>query len=80
MPGVIFVGHSRSRACWHYFEEFGCQGEPIKPKLMGRHLIAAGLKPGPEFGPKLKVAYEAQLDDDSLGVDHLLEIALNLEL
>ncbi len=77
-PEILFEGHSRSRACWKYFVEFGCQGEPIKPKLMGRHLIDAGLKPGPEFGKILKVAYEAQLDDDSLDVEQLLKLALEV--
>ncbi len=38
-------------------------GEEIKPILMGRHLIKLGMKPGPEFGPILKAAFEAQLDN-----------------
>jgi tRNA nucleotidyltransferase (CCA-adding enzyme) len=33
-----------------------------KPLLMGRHLIALGMKPGPPFGPILKEAFEAQLE------------------
>ena len=33
-----------------------------KPLVMGRDLIALGMKPGPEFGRMLKAAYEAQLD------------------
>lgn len=32
------------------------------PIVMGRHLIGAGLKPGPGFGGILKAAYDAQLD------------------
>lgn len=32
------------------------------PLLMGRDLIARGMKPGPEFGKILKESYEAQLD------------------
>ena len=32
------------------------------PIVMGRHLIDAGLKPGPGFGDVLKAAYDAQLD------------------
>jgi len=75
-PEVLTEGHARSWACWKRFEELGCQGEPIKPKLLGRHLIEAGMQPGPEFGPKLKRAYEAQLDDDTLELERLLEIAL----
>ena len=33
-----------------------------KPLVMGRDLIALGMKPGVEFGKILKAAYEAQLD------------------
>ena len=33
-----------------------------KPLVMGRHLLALGMKPGPELGRLLKDAYEAQLD------------------
>jgi tRNA nucleotidyltransferase (CCA-adding enzyme) len=33
-----------------------------KPIVLGRHLIAAGLKPGPGFTPLIDAAFEAQLD------------------
>jgi tRNA nucleotidyltransferase (CCA-adding enzyme) len=33
-----------------------------RPILLGRHLIACGLKPGPEFKKLLETAFEAQLD------------------
>lgn len=33
-----------------------------KPILLGRHLLAAGWKPGPQFSPMLQAAFEAQLD------------------
>jgi tRNA nucleotidyltransferase (CCA-adding enzyme) len=33
-----------------------------KPIILGRHLIAMGRKPGPEFKPLLDAAFEAQLD------------------
>lgn len=33
-----------------------------KPILLGRHLIAHGMKPGPEFKPILDKCFEAQLD------------------
>ncbi|MGH0031619.1 MAG: CCA tRNA nucleotidyltransferase [Myxococcota bacterium] len=33
-----------------------------EPLLQGRHLVELGLAPGPDFGPLLEAAYEAQLD------------------
>ena len=33
-----------------------------QPLLLGRHLIARGMKPGPAFGVLLKEAFEAQLE------------------
>ncbi|HJU05692.1 MAG TPA: HD domain-containing protein [Nitrospiraceae bacterium] len=33
-----------------------------RPILLGRHLIALGIPPGPRMGQMLKMAYEAQLD------------------
>jgi tRNA nucleotidyltransferase (CCA-adding enzyme) len=34
------------------------------PILQGRHLIAAGMQPGPDFGPLLRRAFEAQIDGE----------------
>lgn len=34
----------------------------VKPFVMGRHLIAFGMDPGPHFGPILRGAFEAQID------------------
>lgn len=46
-----------------------------KPLLLGRHLIALGLKPGPRFQPLLDAAFEAQLDgafaDEASGAEWL---------
>jgi tRNA nucleotidyltransferase (CCA-adding enzyme) len=46
-----------------------------KPIILGRHLIALGRKPGPEFKAVLAVAFEAQLDgafsDEAGGVEWL---------
>ena len=46
-----------------------------KPLLLGRHLIAAGLSPSPEFSKILAAAYEAQLDgefsDEAGAVEYL---------
>lgn len=43
-------------------EELQVQAQAPKPILMGRHLLALGLKPGKEFGAILARAYEAQLE------------------
>jgi tRNA nucleotidyltransferase (CCA-adding enzyme) len=40
----------------------GVEHEPPKPLLMGRHLLAMGLSPGPQIGEILKQVYEKQLD------------------
>jgi tRNA nucleotidyltransferase (CCA-adding enzyme) len=40
------------------------QASPPKPLLLGRHLIEAGLAPGPGFGPILRAAFEAQLEGE----------------
>jgi tRNA nucleotidyltransferase (CCA-adding enzyme) len=51
-----------------------------KPILLGRHLIAVGLKPGPEFSPILEAAFEAQLDGafaDEAGALAWLELRLH---
>lgn len=44
-----------------------------KPIVLGRHLIALGVKPGPHFKPALDAAFESQLDgaffDEAGGVE-----------
>ena len=50
-----------------------------RPLLLGRHLIAAGLKPGPTFAPLLQEAFEAQLDGhfaDAAGAGRWLDLRL----
>ncbi len=38
--------------------------EPVKPIVMGRHLIAMGHKPGPKFGKVLAQVFEAQIEGE----------------
>ncbi len=38
------------------------ENEAPRPILLGRHLIAEGLRPGPQFKPILDALFEAQLD------------------
>ena len=40
----------------------GVQHRPPEPILLGRHLLALGLKPGPRVGEILKAIYEQQMD------------------
>jgi tRNA nucleotidyltransferase (CCA-adding enzyme) len=40
----------------------GVEHEAPKPLLLGRHLLALGLKPGPQVGIILRQVYERQLD------------------
>ena len=40
----------------------GVEHEPPAPLLLGRHLLAEGLSPGPGIGRILKAVYEQQLD------------------
>lgn len=49
--------------------ELQVQATAPKPILMGRHLIEAGLHPGPEFGVVLNAAFEAQLEGNFLDLE-----------
>ena len=40
----------------------GVQHRPPEPLLLGRHLLAMGLEPGPKVGQILRIVYEQQLD------------------
>ena len=66
--------HEYSQNCFNRFDDLG--PEPVKAILMGRHLVAAGHKPGPSFKIALDAAYDQQLDNDSLTQEELLVIAV----
>ncbi len=44
--------------------ELAVQQAPPAPVLMGRHLVQAGVAPGPRLGELLRAAYDAQLDGE----------------
>ena len=44
--------------------ELGVDRSPPKPLLLGRHLLALGMQPGPDMGALLKEVYEKQLDGE----------------
>lgn len=53
--------------------------ERPRPIVMGRHLIdVLGLEPGPEFGPLLQAAFDAQVDGTINNLDEGLELIRGL--
>jgi tRNA nucleotidyltransferase (CCA-adding enzyme) len=53
----------------------GVEHEPPRPILLGRHLLALGLKPGPRVGEVLRQIYERQLDGSVTTVEEGIEAA-----
>jgi tRNA nucleotidyltransferase (CCA-adding enzyme) len=47
----------------------GVEHRPPAPLVMGRHVIALGVQPGPRVGELLKQVYEKQLDGDIASTD-----------
>jgi tRNA nucleotidyltransferase (CCA-adding enzyme) len=56
----------------------GVQHRPPAPMLLGRHLIALGLRPGPRVGEILKAVYEQQMDGSVRDLDEAIEAAKRL--
>jgi tRNA nucleotidyltransferase (CCA-adding enzyme) len=55
--------------------ELGVQNAPPKPVLLGRHLLAIGMSPGPKVGEILRLVYERQLDGAVTTVEEGLALA-----
>ena len=53
----------------------GVQHRPPEPILLGRHLLALGLKPGPRVGEILKAVYEQQMDGQVANLDEAIAAA-----
>ncbi len=56
----------------------GVEHQPPAPLLLGRHLLALGLTPGPRVGEVLQQVYERQLDGTVRTVDEGIEEAKRL--
>ena len=56
----------------------GVEHEPAEPLLQGRHLLDAGVEPGPEMGRLLKRVYELQLDGEVTTREQALSAALRI--
>lgn len=54
---LALIGRLQARAI-----ELALQSSGPKPIVLGRHLIAMGMKPGPDFRPLLDAAFEAQIE------------------
>jgi tRNA nucleotidyltransferase (CCA-adding enzyme) len=53
----------------------GVQHAPPPPLVLGRHLLALGMTPGPRIGEILKAIYEQQLDGKIATTDEGIEVA-----
>jgi tRNA nucleotidyltransferase (CCA-adding enzyme) len=53
----------------------GVQHRPPEPILLGRHLLALGLTPGPRVGEILKAVYELQMDGAVTTLEQAIEAA-----
>jgi tRNA nucleotidyltransferase (CCA-adding enzyme) len=58
--------------------QLGVEHRPPAPILLGRHLLALGLKPGPRVGEILKSVYEQQLDGQVTDLDSAMALARTL--
>ena len=56
----------------------GVEHRPPGPLLMGRHLLALGLPPGPQIGEVLRQVYEQQLDGEVRSVQDAITSAKRL--
>ena len=56
----------------------GVEHRPPPPVLLGRHVLALGLPPGPRVGEILKAVYEQQLDGTLTDLDQAIAAAKRL--
>ena len=56
----------------------GVQHRPPEPILLGRHLLALGLKPGPRVGEILKLVYEQQMDGQITTLEQAIDAGRRL--
>ena len=56
----------------------GVEHQPPAPLVLGRHLLALGMTPGPAVGAILKQIYERQLDGEIATAEEGLALARTL--
>ncbi|PYT04577.1 MAG: hypothetical protein DMF60_14880 [Acidobacteria bacterium] len=57
----------------------GVEHGPPAPLLLGRHMVEAGFKPGPQMGRLLRSIYEMQLDGEVTTLEEALSVALRTD-
>ena len=58
--------------------DLGVDRSPPKPLLLGRHLLALGVEPGPAVGALLKQVYERQLDGEIQTTEDAITVAAQI--
>jgi tRNA nucleotidyltransferase (CCA-adding enzyme) len=56
----------------------GVEHRPPAPILLGRHVLALGVQPGPRVGEILKAVYEQQLDGNVTTIEDAIKLATSL--
>jgi tRNA nucleotidyltransferase (CCA-adding enzyme) len=56
----------------------GVEHAPPAPLVLGRHLLALGMSPGPAIGAMLKQIYERQLDGEIRTTEEGIALAREL--
>ena len=59
----------------HRVRSLGVERKPPAPLLMGRHLLAMGLQPGPLIGRITRAVYEMQLDGRVTNLEQAVAVA-----
>lgn len=77
-PPLPFDGFPAGAWLLRQAENLAVAADQPKPIVMGRHLIALGLEPGPHFKALLDTCFEAQLDGDFSDLDAGLALARGL--
>jgi len=71
---VLTARHRVSELCDYWYGVLG--NKPVPPVLLGRHVIAKGVKTGKRVGEILKAAYEIQLDSGIVDPDELFDAVM----
>ena len=92
-PVVEMDGDEMTRIIWKLIKEklihpyldvellyydLGIEHRPPDPLLLGRHVLALGVRPGPQVGEILRQVYEKQLDGEVRTTEEAIDLARTL--